>query len=287
VPTWETCTRPRPSVSRNQEVGRHRPARADDGSIEQGRDASGHEQCEQEQRNPGEHGSVGDKGVEVEADAARHEVDGDQEAEPDGLELHPQLGVAHGGVPIEGEAGVGYSLAKGYELPPMTFSERELEALVLGMRIVGAWSDDDLAASAKDALRRIEDVLPTALRKRLSKVSLFAPSFHVPKQVTGYLGRLRGPVEERRKVALDYTRKDGVESGRVVRPLGLFYWGSTWSLAAWCELRQDFRSFRLDRMRGVTVLAETFDDENARGLDAFMRKVAAEMPPKEEGPEKK
>jgi predicted DNA-binding transcriptional regulator YafY len=176
------------------------------------------------------------------------------------------------GVPIEGEAGVGYILRRGFDLPPLMFTESEIEALVLGVRVVTSWGDAGLAKAAGDALARVESVLPDRLKARLNSTPLFAPGFHVPRAVAGTLTALRTAIDERRKVRLDYVAVDGSRTDRVVRPLGLFFWGSTWSVAGWCELRDDFRSFRLDRMRAHTVLRDRFDNEAGRTLDDYFQR---------------
>lgn len=180
------------------------------------------------------------------------------------------------GVPIEGEAGVGYALRRGYDLPPLMFTEDELEALVLGARIVGSWADAALARAAGDVLVKVDAVLPPRLKNRLADSPLHAPDFHVPGEVTAALGDLRGAIARRCKVFLSYTRADGQKSQRIVLPLGLFYWGATWSLAAWCELRDDFRHFRLDRVERLEVLDERFSDQPGRTLEDFFQFVGGE-----------
>jgi predicted DNA-binding transcriptional regulator YafY len=174
------------------------------------------------------------------------------------------------GVPIEGEAGVGYTLRRGFDLPPLMFTESEIEAMVLGARIVTSWGDPALGKAAHEALARVEAVLPDRLRARLIDAPLYAPGFHVPTRVLDQLAEVRQAVDARRKLRLDYTRADGERSDRVIRPVGLFFWGSTWSVAGWCELRRDFRDFRLDRIQALDVLTETFVPEPGRDLAAFL-----------------
>ncbi len=174
------------------------------------------------------------------------------------------------GVPIEGEAGVGYMLRRGFDLPPLMFTDPEIEAMVLGARIVTSWGDAALAKAAGEALARVESVLPERLRLRLQDTRLFAPGFHVPRAVIDRLPQLRSALESQRKVRLEYTSADGSETERIVRPIGLFFWGYGWSLAAWCELRSGFRSFRLDRIRAIEVLDVRFQDERGRTLDDFL-----------------
>lgn len=173
------------------------------------------------------------------------------------------------GVPIEGEAGVGYILRRGFDLPPLMFTEAEIEAMVLGARVVTSWGDAGLAKAAAEALARVEAVLPDRLRERITGTPLFAPGFHVPPEVASALTVMRGAIDERRKLHLSYIDGDAEATERDVRPLGLFFWGNVWSLTAWCELREDFRSFRLDRMQAYRATAERFRDEPGRSLDDY------------------
>jgi predicted DNA-binding transcriptional regulator YafY len=173
------------------------------------------------------------------------------------------------GVPIAGEAGVGYTLRRGFDLPPLMFTEEEIEALVLGTRVVSSWADDDLAKAAESALARIEAALPDKLKARLTGSRLFAPAFHVPQGVAAALADLRHAIDGHRKTELAYMDGDGAESNRTVRPLGLFFWGNKWTLTAWCELRDDFRDFRLDRIQGMTMLDGTFEPEAGKTIEDF------------------
>jgi len=176
------------------------------------------------------------------------------------------------GIPIKGEAGVGYRLERGYELAPLIFTSDELAGLVLGARIVSAWGDADLAAAVASALTKIEAVLPEALRRVVLETPLFAPELPGASAVAGELARLRRAIGERRLVHFRYAREDGAESERDARPLGLYFWGRKWTLAAWCELRQDYRTFRPDRMREVHVLERGFDPADGISLAGFLAK---------------
>ena len=175
------------------------------------------------------------------------------------------------GVPIDGEAGVGYTLRRGFDLPPLMFTEDELEAMVLGARVVSSWGDADLARSANDALARVEAALPERLRSRLENTPLFAPGFHVPSATIASLTPLRTAIEERRLVWVRYCDEFDATTERQVRPLGLFFWGNRWSLTGWCQLRSDFRSFRLDRIREMTICEQRFLPEPGRTLEDFFR----------------
>lgn len=169
--------------------------------------------------------------------------------------------LSRAGVPINGEAGVGYLLRPGYRLPPLMFDPEELQALALGSRMVKGWSDPALGHAAERALLKIEAVLPAALRTHAISDALMVPDFHVPAAMVAPLGKLRQCIAESRKAYLEYTRVDGVVSRRVIWPLGLVFWGETWTLAAWCELRGDFRTFRPDRMQQLEIANDTFAAE--------------------------
>lgn len=184
--------------------------------------------------------------------------------------------LVHSGVPIDGEAGVGYTLRKGFDLPPLMFTEAEIEALALGARVVASWGDAALAKAARDAIDRIEAALPPQLKTRMEKVPLYAPGFHVPGATMSRLAELRAAIDSRRLAWMDYADRNGEQTQRYVRPLGLFFWGTTWSLTAWCELRQDFRDFRLDRIVELRIQESRFVDEPGRTLEDFFRAMELE-----------
>lgn len=179
------------------------------------------------------------------------------------------------GVPIEGEAGVGYRLARGYELPPLTFTTSEIEALVLGVRMVEAWADPELAEAARAALRKVEAVVPGSLRRALVDTPLFVPRFGTPGDVEARLSLLRQAIGQRTRVRTDYVRADGTPSERTICPVGLYFWGDRWSVAAWCELRQDWRSFRPDRMESLVPLEDSFAHRPEISLPAFIEALEA------------
>lgn len=185
------------------------------------------------------------------------------------------------GAPIDGEAGVGYRLRKGFRLPPLMFDIDELQALLLGSRMVQGWSDPALGAAAQSALAKIRSVLPGALQGPAGGLELLVPDFHVPAAMVAPLGLLREAINANRKLSFAYVRADGEASRRTIWPLTLVYWGQTWTLGAWCELRSDFRSFRPDRMAGLIMEEETFDARQGALVRDFLRAVSAggEGPP--------
>jgi len=170
-------------------------------------------------------------------------------------------------VPVEGEAGIGYVIRRGYDLPPLMFTRDEIAALTLGARIVNSWADPGLALAAQSVLSKVETVLPDSLKGELDQTRLFSPLVQISAQVAACMGELRSAVDSRNKVAITYTRADGANSKRIIRPLGLFFWGTVWTLGAWCELRQAFRNFRLDRIETLQVCDERYPNEPGRTLE--------------------
>ncbi len=187
------------------------------------------------------------------------------------------------GVPIEGEAGVGYVLRKGADVPPLMFTRDELEALVVGTRFVRAFAGSRLSASAQAAMLKIQAVLPPELKQRAEHTRIYAPvwkdAFH--RDHAALIDVLHGAIDVRRVLRLDYADEAGKATRREVEPLCLAFWGGKWTLGAWCRLRRDFRNFRPDRMQACEPCAEHFDDDPARNLDAYfaaMKHAPADLP---------
>jgi predicted DNA-binding transcriptional regulator YafY len=178
------------------------------------------------------------------------------------------------GVPIRGEAGVGYAIESGYDLPPLMFTIEEIEALALGARMVESWCGDELASAARDALAKIDQVLPRRLADKLAGTALFVPNFGWTLPGSEFLADLRTAIRSDRTVRIDYRDVQGDASERRIRPLGIFFWGAVATLGAWCELREDFRNFRLDRIESLVVLDRTFAAEPGRGLQDYYRAMA-------------
>ncbi|MDX1382945.1 MAG: YafY family protein [Thermoanaerobaculia bacterium] len=176
------------------------------------------------------------------------------------------------GVPLRGEAGVGYVLSRSYDLPPLMFDEQELEALVLGARIVQSWADPGLAAAADALMAKVEVVVPERLRPRIDATTLYSINLRPDAAARARLGDLRAAVAAGRRVRFAYTDAEGVDSRRTVRPLGLFFWGVSWTLASWCELREDFRNFRIDRIDRLEVLDDAFEAEPGKTLEDLFRR---------------
>ena len=179
------------------------------------------------------------------------------------------------GVPIEGEAGVGYRMRAGFDLPPLMFSSAEAQALVAAIRMAQPRLDAGLAPAAEAALSKILAVLPPAIRAAAERLAVYAPALGPDDGSRARLAQLRQATELRQKLQLDYLDLQGKASQRTVRPLGCFFWGQVWTLAAWCETRQDFRSFRVDRIGALTLMDQRFHDEPGRSLADLMRRLGS------------
>jgi predicted DNA-binding transcriptional regulator YafY len=175
------------------------------------------------------------------------------------------------GVAIEGEAGIGYVLRKGTEVPPLMFSVEELEALVVGTRFTGAFGGKRLALAARAALLKIEAVLPEPLRQRTRRTRIYAPELADRIEATDVLDRLRASIEAHRVLRVAYRDKEAQPTARDIEPLCLSFWGDTWTVGAWCRLRADLRSFRADRLASFTETGETFRERPGRDLAAYLR----------------
>lgn len=178
------------------------------------------------------------------------------------------------GTPIEGEAGVGYTIRRDFDLPPLMFTRSELTALVLGARLVKAWGGAENVIAATQALQRIEAVLPAEMRSELDSILLFAPGGYQMKQpLRERLDALHAACMARQAITFGYAREDGARSSRSVRPLGLAFWTGVWTLAAWCEMREDFRTFRIDRMDEVVVLERVFVPKRGQRLEDYVKRA--------------
>ncbi len=175
-------------------------------------------------------------------------------------------------VPIDGEAGLGYLLREGYDLPPLMFNEEEAEALALGARIVSSWGDAELAEASKAVLAKLRAVLPRDLKAQFDALGVMAPSHHYQEKVSIDLARVRRAVRNKRKIRFSYADKGGQPSKRTIWPLTLSFYGAVWTVPGWCELRKDFRVFRADRMAALEVLDERVPTDPDKNLGAYLKR---------------
>jgi len=165
------------------------------------------------------------------------------------------------GVPLTGEAGVGYLLSQKYVVRPILFDVEELEALALGARMVESWADPAMAQAARKALDKITATLPDSLADNLRESTSFSFPSGEKKTLQIDFTSLRRAIRTKHFVEMNYASKTGATTKRRIRPLALYFLAPNWLVAGWCELRHDFRFFRLDRMQAMTILADPFTDE--------------------------
>lgn len=177
----------------------------------------------------------------------------------------------HQGVPIEGEAGVGYRLGKGFELPPLIFTTTEAQALVVLARMAQQWLDTGMAQSAEMALSKVMSVLSPAQRHQAGQTPLYAPPWGLTGTQQLHLQQWRQATQAQQVLALLYRDAAGQESQREVWPLACFYWGKTWTLLAWCARRQAFRTFRLDRLLDLQVTEALFVPGEGQHVHDYLR----------------
>ena len=176
------------------------------------------------------------------------------------------------GIPIEAETGVGYKLKNTFTLPPLMFDEAEVEALLLGVRMVESWSNSKMASAASSALAKIHAVLP----EKLHETSVQQPEWVIvpkfsPQQTEQFSEQISAAIKNFQITALDYSDEKGNQTHRTIWPLGLIYWGKTWTIVAWCTKRDDYRLFRLDRINTLSVSNDNFAVTDTINLQHYIR----------------
>ncbi|MEG3767119.1 YafY family protein [Alteromonas sp. 14N.309.X.WAT.G.H12] len=177
------------------------------------------------------------------------------------------------GVPIMGEAGVGYVMDKKYHLPPIMFDADELEAIALGIGMVSNWTDDKFAAKAKSAYLKIQATLPAPLLTELHQISTFSAPSHYKIPWNVEFTELRECIRRKQRVSFCYQDLNNNKTKRTIRPIALISFSPIWLLAGWCELRHEFRNFRLDRISHFAALPSHFTDEKDKCLAAYLKQV--------------
>ena len=178
------------------------------------------------------------------------------------------------GVPIRGEAGVGYRIEHSFNLKPIMFTPEEIESAVLGLRMVEAFAGPDLAPQVRSALAKIALALPPGRAQEIESTRMFVPAIAGDAAAWRRIDPLRRAIAARKVVECLYLADPDRRSRRKIRPLGLYFWGKVWTVAAWCEVRRDFRNFRLDRIEDLSILDATFEDEPDKNLEAFLEKIS-------------
>lgn len=178
------------------------------------------------------------------------------------------------GVPIEGEAGIGYVLRPGFHLPPLMFTMDELEAVVLGARLAGQRGDDGLEKAAERVISKVKSVLPSHMQDRMDRVALYAPPTYDVGHGIVVMSEIRECIRAERKIRMDYESLSGQSSRRTIWPVAVAFFSGSTLLSAWCELRNDFRHFRTDRILNYEILNEKFNGGSGRLLRAWEQAVS-------------
>ena len=173
------------------------------------------------------------------------------------------------GVPVQGERGVGYMITEAISLPPLTLTVEELEALNLGMAIVAEAADDSLKSAARSLADKIDAALPERTVADADKWKFAVYPFADAVRGFAQMPTLRAAIRARQKLRLTYHSKGDRVTTRVIRPLHMEYWGRVWTLTTWCELRADFRVFRVDLIQSAEALPEMFVDEPGKTLSDY------------------
>lgn len=176
-------------------------------------------------------------------------------------------------VPILGEAGVGYRIDKTYHLPPIMFDADEVEAIALGIGMVRNWTDKHFAKKAQSAYEKIQATLSEPMLHELAQISTFsAPShYKIPWEVD--FTQIRECIRRKQYVRFNYLDLKDTSTQRTIRPIALVSFSPVWLLTGWCELRQAFRNFRIDRISEFTQLGKRFRDERDKNLTAYLKTI--------------
>ncbi len=175
------------------------------------------------------------------------------------------------GAPIRGEGGLGYQIEDGFFLPPLHFEPEELDVLLLGIRMVAARGDRELSETADQLLGKIEDVLKGS-DNSLDQPLLAVKPAAKPNHAFG-MSQLKEAIRLRLKVELQYLDEQERKTDRLVRPLGLTAFEKVWVLTAWCEARNDFRNFRLDRISEFEITQTIFKREKGKEFSDYLKSL--------------
>lgn len=180
------------------------------------------------------------------------------------------------GIPVEGERGLGYMMTAPITLPPLNLTLSELEALHLGLSVVSKAADEDLQRAAETLAQKVDAALPEDRSAPASGWGFAVYPFAEAARGFVHMAPLRAAIRARRKIEITYAKPDEAPTKRRVRPLQMEYWGRVWTVTAWCELRQDFRVFRVDRILTLDIGFDTFDEEPGKTLADYLDRVASE-----------
>ena len=179
------------------------------------------------------------------------------------------------GIPVEGERGLGYQITAAITLPPLNLSKLELEALHLGLAIVGDGADADLQAAAKSLSAKVDAVLPEDGTARPRGFGFAVYPLSGATRGFDHMPAMRAAIRTRQKLRVSYPGADGVPEVQVIRPLSMDYWGRVWTAVAWSEAREGFVSLRMDRIEALTILPQLFVEEPGKTLEDYRATAGA------------
>lgn len=182
------------------------------------------------------------------------------------------------GALIDGEAGYGYTLQEDPALPPMMFSRDEMEALVLGLREVVQVADPVLAKAADNALSKLKASLPERMRSEFEHAVLYAKRFHCRPEISIDIEALRQATRNEQVIELDYSDAEGARTRRTVQPLAIVFFDRSLVVLAWCELREAYRSFRIDRIQTMIVTERSFRPRRVAMLREYLDQLEKTTP---------
>ncbi len=177
------------------------------------------------------------------------------------------------GVPVAGERGLGYMMTAPVTLPPLNLTLTELEALHLGMAVVGEAADPELQQAARSLSAKVDAVLPEDRSAPQAGWGFAVYPFADAAAGFRFMPAIRAAIRSRQKLQISYATESGPVTERVIRPLQMEYWGRVWTVTSWCELRGDFRVFRIDRVRALKALAELFVEEQGKSLADYLERM--------------
>ncbi|MGR3712032.1 MAG: helix-turn-helix transcriptional regulator [Shimia sp.] len=185
------------------------------------------------------------------------------------------------GIPVEGERGVGYILRAPVFMPPMALTQVELEAMHLGAALVRQTADTELQEAATRVLTKIDQSMPNPM---FGAMDGFGKEIFAAPEVEASFDKMpviRRAIQERQILAIEYLSLSGTQTRRRIRPLQMEYWGRAWTCTGWCEIRNDFRVFRIDRITGCLETQDSFVDEPGKDLATYLVRFYAEHPPEQ------
>jgi predicted DNA-binding transcriptional regulator YafY len=172
-------------------------------------------------------------------------------------------------IPIEGAAGIGYVLRRGFDLPPLMFTADEIDAITVGVRMLRRVRDPGLQAAAENVLAKVATVLPDALRCGVTEAPFFVSEGNADTPQGIDLAELRRAIHETRKLWLAYADVEGRRTERTVWPIAMAYYVDVTLLGAWCELRSDFRHFRVERILASRILDDQFQKQGGQLMERW------------------